>query len=489
MHERELIYRCCIFATLNVRYQNKCLYLIRNFVMALEKGKILIVDDDQGVLHSAKMFLKQLFEKVETTDNPLEMLSIIKREGYDVVLLDMNFTKGEIDGKEGISLLQQILEIDHDLPVIFITAYGDFDLAVNAIKVGAYDFIVKPWKNQKLHATILSALKFRKSKRDLNKYKETTDRLEVDNESDYKDFVYESLAMKRVNDLIKRVAITDADVLITGENGTGKEMIARQILQNSNRKDKIFLKVDVGSIQENLFESELFGHEKGSFTDAKEKKTGRFELASGGTLFIDEIGNIDIKLQAKLLSVLQNREMIRVGGTKNIPIDIRLICATNQNLSEMVKQGKFREDLYYRINMFELEIPPLRDRVDDIPSLTKYYLERFKLKYKKTKIRISDSTIEKLKRYNWPGNIRELKNSVERAVILESKTHLTAESIFPSNQSIAKSNSVQTFNIEENEKQLILKAIQKNMGNMTKTAEDLGLERTALYRRMKKYDL
>ncbi len=457
--------------------------------MDLEKGKILIVDDDQGVLHSAKMFLKQIFEEVETIDNPLVMLSMIKMESYDVVLLDMNFTKGEIDGSEGINLLQEILKLDPDLPVIFITAYGDFDLAVNAIKVGAYDFIVKPWKNQKLHATILSALKFRNSKRDLNKYKETTDRLEVDNESDYKDFVYESLAMQRVNDLIKRVAITDADVLITGENGTGKEMIARQIYQNSNRKNSIFLKVDVGSIHENLFESELFGHEKGSFTDAKEKKTGRFELASGGTLFIDEIGNIDVKLQAKLLSVLQNREMIRVGGTKTIPIDIRLVCATNQNLSEMVKQGKFREDLYYRINMFELAIPALRDRVDDIPSLTRYYLEKFKTKYQKKNIKISDLTIEKLKRYNWPGNIRELKNSIERAVILESKTQLTAESIFPSNQSIAKSNSVQTFNLEENEKQLILKAIQKNMGNMTKTAEDLGLERTALYRRMKKFGL
>jgi len=457
--------------------------------MDLEKGRILIVDDDKGVLHSAKMFLKQIFEEVETSAKPLEMLSMINKESYDVVLLDMNFTKGEIDGSEGINLLQEILKIDPDLPVIFITAYGDFDLAVNAIKMGAYDFIVKPWKNQKLHATILSALKFRTSKRDLKKYKETADQLEVDNESDYKDFLYESLAMQRINDLIKRVAITDADVLITGENGTGKEMIARQIHQNSKRKNKIFLKIDVGSIHENLFESELFGHEKGSFTDAKEKKTGRFELASEGTLFIDEIGNIDLKLQAKLLSVLQNREMIRVGGTKTIPIDIRLVCATNQDLSEMVKRGKFREDLYYRINMFELEIPALRDRVDDIPQLTKYYLEKFKVKYQKRNIKISDSTIEKLKRYDWPGNIRELKNSVERAVILESKTQLSTDSIIPSNQSIVKNNNDLTFNIEENEKKLILKAIQKNLGNMTRTAEDLGLERTALYRRMKKYGL
>jgi len=457
--------------------------------MDLEKGKILIVDDDHGVLHSAKMFLKQIFDGVETLDNPQEMKRVLKNGSFDVVLLDMNFTKGEIDGKEGISLLQDILKIDPDIPVIIITAYGDFDLAVNSIKSGAYDFIAKPWKNQKLHATILSALKFRNSKKDLTKYKETANQLELDNESDYKDFIYESLAMQRVYDLVKRVAITDADVLITGENGTGKEMIARKVYQHSSRGDKIFLKVDVGSIHENLFESELFGHEKGSFTDAKEKKTGRFELASGGTLFIDEIGNIDLKLQAKLLSVLQNREIYRVGGSKPIPIDIRLICATNRNISEMVKQGTFREDLYYRINMFELPIPPLRERLDDLLVLVNYYLEKFKNKYEKKALRISQSSVEKLKRYNWPGNIRELKNSIERAVILTDKNQITAESIFPSQQSVTKVTSEKTYDLIENEKQLILNAIQKNSGNMTKTAEDLGLERTALYRRIKKYRL
>ncbi|MBU8893558.1 MAG: sigma-54 dependent transcriptional regulator [Bacteroidales bacterium] len=457
--------------------------------MVLEKGKILIVDDDQGVLHSAKMFLKQIFDEVEITDKPSVMLSMLKKENFDLVLLDMNFTKGEIDGKEGIGLLQQILKIDPDLPIIFITAYGEFDLAVNAIKSGAYDFLAKPWKNQKLHATILSALKYRNSKNDLSKYKETISQLETDSETDYKDFICDSLAMNRVKDLIKRVAITDVDVLVTGENGTGKEMIARQIHLHSTRKDKIFLKVDVGSIHENLFESELFGHEKGSFTDAKEKKTGRFELASGGTLFVDEIGNIDLKLQAKLLSVLQNREINRVGGTKSIPIDIRLICATNQNIAEMVKQGTFREDLYYRINMFELPIPPLRDRIDDISALSLYYLEKFKNKYSKSNLKVSPSTIEKLKRYNWPGNIRELKNSIERAVILENKTQISAESIFPVQQSFSKAKSNKTFNLVENEKQLILEAIQKNRGNMTKTAHDLGLERTALYRRMKKFGL
>ena len=457
--------------------------------MDLEKGKILVVDDDLGVLHSAQMFLKQIFEQIKITDKPHEMIQLLKKERFDVVLLDMNFTKGEIDGAEGIGLLEQILQIDPDLPVIFITAYGDFDLAVNAIKSGAYDFIVKPWKNQKLHASILSALKFRDSKSNLNKFKETANQLESDNELDYKDFIFESLAMKRIHDLIERVAITDADILITGENGTGKEMVARQVYVKSNRKDQIFLKVDVASIHENLFESELFGHEKGSFTDAKEKKLGRFELASGGTLFIDEIGNLNLKLQAKLLSVLQNREIFRVGGTKAVPIDIRLICATNQDLSEMVKRGTFREDLYYRINMFELSLPPLCERLDDIAVLTNFYLEKFKTKYQKKNIKISPATIEKLKRYEWPGNIRELKNSIERAIILESKNQISAESIFPTHYSVAKSSKTKTFNLVENEKQLILDAIQKNKGNMTKTAHDLGLERTALYRRMKKYRL
>lgn len=455
----------------------------------MEKANIIVVDDDKGVLHSAQMFLKQVFEKVEITEKPEVMLQKLREQAIDVVLLDMNFSKGEIDGKEGIGLLQQILEIDKDLPVVFITAYGDFDLAVNAIKSGAYDFLVKPWKNQKLYATVLSALKYRKSKQELNVYKETVNKLELDNTKDYQDFIFNSLAMKRIDELVSRVAITDADVLITGENGTGKEMVARQIHAKSTRKDNVFLKVDVGSVHENLFESELFGHEKGSFTDAKEKKVGRFELASGGTLFIDEIGNLDLKLQAKLLSVLQNRELVTVGGTKAISIDIRLICATNQNLIEMVKQGTFREDLYYRINMFEIVVPPLRNRVDDIPALFNYYLEKFKIKYNKKNIKISNSAIEKLKRYDWPGNIRELKNSIERAVILENKNQISAESIFPPKQLLVRPKSGKTFDLVENEKQLILDAIQKNGGNMTKTAQDLGLERTALYRRMKKYGL
>jgi DNA-binding NtrC family response regulator len=457
--------------------------------METEKASIMVVDDDPGILHSAHMFLKQVFSEVAVSGSPLEMIKSIRSRHFDVVLLDMNFTRGEIDGKEGIGLLEQILEIDPDLPVIFITAYGDFDLAVRAIKKGAFDFLVKPWKNQRLHACILSALKFRKSSQNLKIYKETAQFLVDENSREYHDFIGESLAMSRVRELIRRVGPTDADVLVTGENGTGKELVARQLHLNSNRADRAFLKVDIGSLNENLFESELFGHEKGSFTDAHDQKPGRFELASGGSLFIDEIGNLNLKLQSKLLSVLQNREIFRVGGSRPIPVNIRLICATNRDLSGMVKEGTFREDLYYRINMFEIEIPPLRERTDDIPPLANYFLDKFKVKYHKPALRLATSVGSKLQKYAWPGNIRELKNAIERAVILENKYQLTAESLFPSSEKVPRTGSSKSFDLVENEKRLILEVIQKNRGNMTNSALDLGLERTALYRRLKKHGL
>jgi DNA-binding NtrC family response regulator len=457
--------------------------------MEIEKASIMVVDDDPGILYSANMFLKQVFSDIAVSGSPSEMIKRIQEEQFDTVLLDMNLTRGEIDGKEGIGLLQQIHEIDPDLPVIFITAYGDFDLAVSAIKSGAFDFLVKPWKNQRLHACILSALKFRISRRNLKKYRETAKLLENDNSNDFHDFIGDSLPMGRVKELIKRVGTTDADVLITGENGTGKEMVARQLYLNSNRADRAFLKVDIGSLNENLFESELFGHEKGSFTGADEQKTGRFELASGGSLFIDEIGNLNLKLQSKILSVLQNREIFRVGGTRAIPVDIRLICATNQDLPSMIHEGLFREDLYYRINMFEIEIPPLRERSDDIPPLVQYYLDKFKIKYQKPTLKLTASVANKLQKYAWPGNVRELKNAIERAVILENSHQLTIASLFPVPQKFPTSSSAKSYDLVENEKKLILEVIHNNRGNMTKSASDLGLERTALYRRLKKYGI
>jgi DNA-binding NtrC family response regulator len=457
--------------------------------MEPEKASILIVDDDPGILHSARMFLKQLFTEVSVTGNPELMIEMVKEGSVDVILLDMNFTRGEIEGKEGIGLLEQILRLDPDLPVIFITAYGDFDLAVRAIKTGAHDFLVKPWKNQRLHASILTALKYRESRIGMNRFKETASLLVGDTGADYTDFIGESMAMKRVKEMIIRVGPTDADVLITGENGTGKEMAARQLHQYSDRAQNGFLKVDVGSLNENLFESELFGHEKGAFTDAGEQKAGRFELASGGTLFMDEIGNLDPKLQSKILSVLQNREIFRVGSSKPIPIEIRLVCATNRDLALMVKEGSFREDLFYRINMFEIDVPPLRERPDDIPPLVQFYLEKFKIKYQKPNLKLSPKVLQKLQKYHWPGNIRELKNAMERAVILESSRTLTAESIFPPSRSLSTVGAVKSYDLVENEKRLIQEVIQRNRGNMTNTARDLGLERTALYRRIKKYGL
>ena len=467
----------------------KHIFTAKNSHMEIEKASIMVVDDDPGILHSAHMFLKQVFSHIAVSGNPVEMIKRIQEEQFDVILLDMNFTRGEIDGLEGIGLLEQIHEIDPDMPVIFITAYGDFDLAVRAIKSGAFDFLVKPWKNQRLHACILSALKFRISRQNLKKYKETANVLENDTSHDYLDFIGESLSMGRVKELIRRVGATDADVLITGENGTGKEVVARQLHINSKRAGKGFLKVDIGSLNENLFESELFGHEKGSFTGASDQKTGRFELASGGSLFIDEIGNLNLKLQSKILSVLQNRKIFRVGGTRAIPVDIRLICATNQDLLGMVNEGSFREDLYYRINMFEIDIPPLRERTDDIPPLVKYYLEKFKVKYQKPTLKLSASVSGKLQKYGWPGNIRELKNAIERAVILENTTQLSLSSLFPAPQKSHLSSSSKSFDLVENEKKLILEVIHNNRGNMTKSASDLGLERTALYRRLKKYGI
>ena len=457
--------------------------------MKVEQASILVVDDDPGILHSTRMFLKQLFTEVSATGNPLVLQERLEEGGIDVVLLDMNFHRGEMDGKEGMGLLREILDRDPDLPVILITAYGEFDLAVRAIKAGAHDFLVKPWKNQRLHASILSALKYRNSRKNAAACRERAQILEQDNGINYNDFIGESMVLQRVKELVRRVGPTDADVLITGENGTGKELVARQLHMHSDRADGTFLKVDIGSLNENLFESELFGHEKGAFTSAMEQKAGRFELASGGTLFIDEIGNLDMRLQTKILSVLQNREICRVGSSRPIPVDIRLICATNRDLAGMVKEGSFREDLFYRINMFEIEIPPLRERPDDIPLLARHYLNVFSRHYNKPGLKLSASVSEKLKKYPWPGNVRELKNSVERAVILETGSQIKAESVFPPRPPRAPELHGRDYRLSENEKRLILEVIQKNHGNMTQSARDLGIERTALYRRIKKYGI
>lgn len=457
--------------------------------MTKTTASILIVDDDQDILTTARMFLKQLFTHIQVEKKPDNIPMHLSSADFDIILLDMNFKKGKNDGEEGLYWLNRILEMDPGIVVIIITAYGGVDLAVQAMKVGVFDFIVKPWKNEKLLGTILSGLKHRKSTLEVEKLKTTQAKLTQDINQAFEHFIGQSLSMKKVFGMIEKVAKTDADVLILGENGTGKEMVAREIHRQSKRKDEIFITVDLGAIHENLFESELFGHVKGAYTDARENKPGRFEAASGGTIFLDEIGNLSLPLQVKLLSVLQNRKVIRIGSNKEIPIDVRLICATNMPLYEMVQENKFREDLLYRINMVEIRVPALRERISDIPLLLEYFLSIYSRKYKKDKFKILQSTLNKLKKYSWPGNIREFQHAVERAVILSEKRTLHFTD-FTADHNVIRGNEIKdTFNLDEIEKRYILRAIKKNNGNITRTAEDLGITRTALYRRLEKHGL
>ena len=384
-------------------------------------GSILIVDDDRDVLETARMFLKQEFTKVQIEESPENIPALLKSNSFDVILLDMNFKKGVNDGEEGLYWLQQILKIDPQAVVVLITAYGEVDLAVKAMKNGAVDFVLKPWKNQKLLGTILAAQQLRQSKKEIERLKLTQEKLADTLEQPYMDFIGESPAIQRVQEVIDRVSSTDANVLILGENGTGKEVVARAIHRKSTRSNKVFISVDLGSISETLFESELFGHVKGAFTDAKQDKPGRFEIASGGTIFLDEIGNLSLALQSKLLTVLQHRKIQRVGSNAEIPVDFRLICATNMPLNEMIIEKKFRQDLLYRMNTVEIRVPPLRERIDDIPLLLDYFLQRYSLKYKRVGMKVDKSVINKLKKYPWPGNIRELQHATERAVILNDE--------------------------------------------------------------------
>ena len=457
--------------------------------MPKEEAKILVVDDDMDILNTARMYLKQQFTLVQIENNPENIPLHFERDTFDVVLLDMNFRKGENDGEDGLKWLNEILKIDHNAIVILITAYGEFDLAVKAIKTGATDFITKPWKNEKLYGTITSALKLRKNKLEVDRLKSTQKTISGDIDQKYEHFLGESLPIQQVFSMISKVGPTDANVLILGENGTGKELAARALHRQSNRADKVFINVDLGSISETLFESELFGHAKGAFTDAKEDKPGRFELASGGTLFLDEIGNLSLPLQAKLLTVLQQRKVSRVGSNRQTNIDIRLIAATNMPLYDMVKEGTFRQDLLYRINTVELRMPSLEERKDDIELLAKHFISVFGKKYKKESIRIDASTINKLKRYHWPGNIREFEHAIERAIILTDDNKLSPNDFMLQTSAKASADEDETLNITEMEKRLILKALDKHSGNVTRAAKELGLDRLALYRRLQKYGL
>jgi two-component system, NtrC family, response regulator HydG len=453
-----------------------------------EGGKILMIDDDEDVLLAAKMLLKKQGHHVIIEKNPNKIPFLLNNDTYDVILLDMNFSKDITSGKEGFHWLGQILEKDPNAVVILITAFGDVEMAVRALKQGATDFILKPWQNEKLVATISTAIRLKQSYNQVDKLKKAKEMLEEQISKPFGEIIGQSPAIKDVFGLIDKVAKTDANVLILGENGTGKELIARAIHQRSLRKDNSFVAVDMGAITETLFESELFGHKKGAFTDAREDRPGRFELANGGTLFLDEIGNLSMALQSKLLSALQSRQVTRVGSNQVLNVDIRLICATNMPLVKMVQEGTFRQDLLYRINTVEIHVPPLSDRVEDIPMLAQHYLQYYAKKYHKLVNNIAPEAMDKLKRYAWPGNIRELQHSIERAVIMTDSPMLQ-ETDFLLSRSLSNNNNSNTLNLDEVEKAAIAKALQMHNGNISKAADELGLTRASLYRRMEKYGL
>jgi len=453
--------------------------------------KILIVDDDTDILLAAKLFLKQHFNVIHTEKQPENIPALMSNENYDLILLDMNFSRGATSGKEGFHWLSKILEADPAAIVILITGYGDIELAVQGIKEGATNFLLKPWDNKKLLATITTSLKLRQSKVELEDLRTKQKVLLSDQDSQFGNMIGQSKAMEKVMEDVKKVARTDANVLILGENGTGKEMVARAIHRSSPRKNEVFIGVDLGAISESLFESELFGYKKGAFTDAKEDRAGRFEAASRGTIFLDEIGNLTLGLQSKLLSVIQNKEIVRLGSNKKIPIDVRLICATNMPLYQMVPDGKFRQDLLYRINTVEINLPPLRERKEDIPLLAEHFLGIYAKKYNMPSKRITQPAMKRLEAHQWPGNIRELQHAIERAVIMSDSSTLQPNDFFISQKEEAEGsdNVLNTTNIQETEKMLIRKVIDKHGGNISKAAKELGLTRASLYRRIEKYDL
>lgn len=449
-------------------------------------NKILIIDDDHDILLTARMFLEQLEFDVTVMSDPAQVLTRISKEHFDVVLLDMNFQRGRTEGVEGLQWLDQIRKHDSEMVVILMTAFGDVELAVKGIRAGAFDFILKPWQNAKLHATILSAIKLKHTHQEKEKYRNVARTLEEDVDMTFMHILGESDAIEKLKENIRIVAPTDASVLILGENGTGKELVARSIHRLSTREEGSFIGVDMGAIPETLFESELFGHQKGSFTGAIQDKPGRFELAEKGSLFLDEIGNLPLTMQTKLLTVLEQRNIRRIGAETDIPIDIRLISATNQPIHQMVDKRSFRQDLLYRLNTIELLIPPLRERLDDIPLLAKHFLMEACRKYGKPGLEIGKRSMKQLQQYHWPGNVRELQNTMARSVIMSEDKQVRFDQL---GSTIGGSASGATLNIEENEKSLIQKALITNKGNVTRAATDLGIDRNALYRRMKKYGI
>ncbi|MEO6730193.1 MAG: sigma-54 dependent transcriptional regulator [Ferruginibacter sp.] len=453
--------------------------------MNLKNANILVIDDDTDVLTAVKLLLKTEAKEVVTEKNPENIKHLLAATKFDLVLLDMNFNSSINTGNEGIFWLKKIKDINENMAVIMITAYGDIDLAVRSLKEGASDFMVKPWHNEKLIATITDILQKKNSGKSSPSLKVANDSV-IGNQ-----LLGTSEVMQEIFYKIEKIAPTDANVLILGENGTGKELVAQAIWQKSLRAKNAFVKVDVGALTESLFESELFGHKKGAFTDAREDRTGRFEAASNGTLFLDEIGNISLQQQAKLLTVLQSRNIQRLGTNEITPIDIRLICATNLPLTELANENKFRKDLVYRINTVEITIPPLRKRKNDILLLANYYAKIYADKYCKPMPEFDPACQEKLLQYHYPGNVRELQYSIERAMIMAEGELLHASDIIfsPLESTAVMDEEAGNFKLSSMEKNTILKVIEKHNGNISKAAKELGITRTALYRRLSKYEI
>ncbi len=453
--------------------------------MAEHNGNILVVDDNKSILSALEILLTPVFGEITSISNPNQITSELRKRDYNVIILDMNFSAGVNTGNEGIFWLNRIRETNPDIPVVMITAYGDIDMAVRALKAGAADFILKPWDNEKLIATLKLALQLNLSKKEVIVLREREDELKKAINREQRPIIGSSPQLINVMNLVRKVSKTDANVLITGENGTGKELIAQEIHRLSPRFKEVLVTVDIGSLTETLFESELFGHMKGSFTDAHENRQGKFETAHKGTLFLDEIGNLSFHLQSKLLSAIETRQITRIGSNRPIATDIRLICATNRNLEKMVSEGLFREDLLYRINTIQIELPPLRERGNDIIILAEFFLKKYSFKYNKPDIKLNREATEKLLGYSWPGNIRELQHTIEKAVILSDSPVLKPEDLYLKQEfSVPDTNSFIT--IDEMEQKMIRQAIKTNNGNFTAAAEQLGITRQTLYNRLKK---
>ena len=452
------------------------------------KGKIFIVDDNEDVLFALNLLLEPHVEKIKVATQPSRIEHFMKTFEPDVILLDMNFSRDAISGQEGFDCLEQILSIDPEAVVLFMTAYADMEKAVRAIKAGATDFISKPWEKEKLLATLSSAIKLRQSRREVKQLK---DRMEIlsGQEKEVPLMIGQSKVMQEVFTTIRCLSDTDANILILGENGTGKDLVARSLRFFSPRQQAPFITIDLGSVPESLFESELFGYEKGAFTDARKGKAGRMEVASGGTLFLDEIGNLSMSMQSKLLTAIEKRQISRLGATKTIPINVRLICATNANIRQMVEEGTFRQDLLYRINTIEIHIPPLRERGEDILLLAEHFLKKYNHKYKKDIQGLTREAKQKLMKYTWPGNVRELQHAIERAVILAKNIWLKPNDFMLTPQPEKKNELDEIFNLEELEIHAIKRALKRCAGNVSSAADLLGITRYALYRKIEKNKL